>query len=83
MPFGLVMCQDVFQQRIDMIIGECTGALVLIDNIIIHRKTKEEHDLNLWKLMETAWTVGQTFNSNKCASNKFLQNMTTFIDQAT
>ena len=54
MPFGLVMSQDVFQQRMDMIIGKCTGALVLIDDVIIHRKTKEEHDLNSQKLMETA-----------------------------
>ena len=67
MPFGLVMSQDVFQQRIDMIIGECTGALALINDVIIHRKTKEEH---LRKLMERARTAGLTFNSNKCAINK-------------
>ena len=54
MPFGLVISQDVFQQRMDMIIGECTGALALIDDVIIHRKTKDEHDFNLQKLMETA-----------------------------
>ena len=41
-----------------MIIGECTGALALIDDIIIHGKTKEEHDLNLRKLMGTVWPVG-------------------------
>ena len=70
MPFGQVMSQDVFQQRMDMIIGKCTGALALIDDVIIHGKTKEEHDLNLRKLMETAWTAGLTFNSNKCAINQ-------------
>ena len=47
MPFGLVMSQDVFQQRKERIIGECTGALVLIDDVIIYRKIKEEHNLNL------------------------------------
>ena len=70
MLFGLVMSQDVFQQRMDMIIGECTGALVLIDDFIIHGKTKQEHDLNLRKLMETSRTTGLTFNSNKCAINQ-------------
>ena len=45
-----------------MIIRECTGGLALIDDIIIHGKTKEEHDLNLRKLMETALTAGLTFN---------------------
>ena len=33
-------------------------------------KTKEKPDLNLRKLMETARTAGQTFNSNKCAINQ-------------
>ena len=69
-PFGLVISQDVFQQRMDMIIGECTEALVLIDDVIIHGKTKEEHDFNLRNLMETAWTAGWTFNSNKYAINQ-------------
>ena len=53
-----------------MIIGECTGALALIDDVIIHGKTKNEYDLNLRKLMETARTAGLTFNSNKCAINQ-------------
>ncbi|CAE1330915.1 unnamed protein product [Acanthosepion pharaonis] len=63
----LFMSQDVCQQRMDMIIEKCTGALALIDEVIIHRKTKEEDDLNLRKLMETARTAGLTFNSSKCA----------------
>ena len=53
-----------------MIIGECTGALALIDDVIIHGKTKEEHNLNLRKLMETARTAGLTLNRNKCAINQ-------------
>ena len=53
-----------------MIIGECAGTLALIDDIIIHGKTKEEHDLNLRKLMETARIAGLTLNSNKCAINQ-------------
>ena len=70
LSFGLVMSQGVFQQRMDMITGECTGALAFIDDVIIHGKTKEEHNLNLRKLMETAQTAGLTFNSNKCAINQ-------------
>ena len=70
MPFGLVMSQDVFQQKMDMIIEKCPGALALIDDVIIHGKTKEEHDQNLQKLMETARTAVLTFNSSKCAINQ-------------
>ena len=53
-----------------MIIGDCTGALVLIDDVIIHGKIIEEHDHNSRKLMETARTAGLTFNNNKCAINQ-------------
>ncbi|CAE1255836.1 unnamed protein product [Acanthosepion pharaonis] len=67
MPFDLVMSQNIFQQRMDMIIEKCTGALASIDDVIIHGKTKEEHDLNLRNLMETARTAGLTFNSSTCA----------------
>ena len=49
MHFGLVMSQDVFQERMDMIIGECTEALAFIDDVIILGKNKEEHKLNLRK----------------------------------
>ena len=70
MPFGLVMSQDVFQQKMDMILEGCHGTLTLIDDVIVHGKTKEEHDGNLRKLMETAQTAGLMFNSDKCAVNK-------------
>ena len=53
-----------------MIIGECTGALTLIDDVIIHGKTKEEHDLNLRKLMETARTAGLTVTNVLSTRNK-------------
>ncbi len=34
------------------------------------RKTKQEHDQNLRKLMETVRTADLTFNSDKCAVNQ-------------
>ena len=66
MPFGLVMSQDVFMQRIDMILEKCPGTTGLIDDIIVYGKTKEEHDSNLYSLMRIARTEGLCFNSEKC-----------------
>ena len=60
------MSQDVFQQKMEMIIEKFTGALSLIGDVIIYGKTREEHDKNLRKLIETARTA---FNSDKCAIN--------------
>ena len=60
MPFGLVMFQDVFMQRMDMILEKCPDTIVLIDDVIVYGKTKEEHDRNLHILMriaQTEWVV--------------------------
>ena len=40
MPFGLVMSQDVFMQRMDMILEKCPGTIGLIDDVIVYGKTK-------------------------------------------
>ena len=68
MPFGLVMFQDVFMQRMDMILEKCPGTIGLIDDV--YRKTKEEHDSNLRNLMRIARTEGLCFNSEKCVIDK-------------
>ena len=57
------MSEDVFQQKMDMIIEKYPGALALINE-------HEEHNHNLRKLMETARTAGLTFNSSKCTINQ-------------
>ena len=67
MPFGLVMSQDVFMQKMDMILEKCSGTLGLIDNVIVYGKTKEDHDQNLHNLMKVSQTEGLCFNSDKCA----------------
>ena len=40
MSFGLVMSQDVFMQRMDIILEKCPGTIGLIDDVIIYGKTK-------------------------------------------
>ena len=63
MPFGLVISQDVFMQRMDMILEKCPGAIGLIDEVIVYGKMKEEHDSNLHNLMRIERIEGLCFNS--------------------
>ena len=70
MPFGLVMPQDVFMQRMDMIQEKCPGTIGLIDNVIVYGKMKGEHDSNLHNLIRIARTEGLYFNSEKCVIDK-------------
>ena len=69
MLFGVVMSQDVFMQRMDMILEKCPGTIGLIDDVIVYGKTKE-HDRNLHNLMRITQTEGLCFNSEKCMIDK-------------
>ena len=63
LPFGLACSQDVFQKRIDQILEECEGCIVIADDV--HGHMEAEHDACLWKLMEVAWKYGLLFNPKK------------------
>ena len=67
MPFGLVMSQDLFQQRMDQIQEKCPGTLGIADDIAVYGKAKTEHDKHLHNLMKVARDNGLVFNSEKCA----------------
>ena len=66
LPFGLVMSQDVFQQRMDQILEKCPGTLGIADDVAVHGATEAEHDRNLLNLMKVASEQGLVFNSKKC-----------------
>ena len=53
-----------------MILEKCPGTIGLIDDVIVHGKTKEEYDSNLYNLMRIAQTEGLCFNSEKCVIHK-------------
>ena len=67
MPFGLKMCQDVFQTCMDQINNRLPGIIAIHDDICVYSKTREEHDTNLLQLMKTASKNGLVFNSHKCS----------------
>ena len=66
MPFGLVMSQDVFQQKMDQILEQCPGTIGIADDVAVFGQTEEEHEQNLHNLMQVAAKSGLVFNSKKC-----------------
>lgn len=67
MPFGVVMSQDVFQQKMNMILEQCPGIIRLIDDVVVYGQTNQEHAHNL---MKVARPIGLCFNSTKCAMDQ-------------
>ena len=66
LPFGLRVSQDIFQEKMDMIIQRCPGTLGIVDDIAVFGRDEEEHDRNLHNLMQVARKYGLIFNIDKC-----------------
>ena len=57
-------CQQIKQQVL-----QCTGAVNIVDDIIIHGVNKEEHDKMLVAVMKKIKECGMTLNRDKCKFN--------------
>ena len=66
LPFGLKVSQDIFQEKMDMILEQCPGTLGIADDIAVFGKNKQEHDANLHQLMKISRKYGLVFNPDKC-----------------
>ena len=66
LPFGLRVSQDIFQEKMDMILEECPGTLGIADDVAVYGKNGEDHDKNLHNLMKVARKYGLIFNLDKC-----------------
>ena len=66
LPFGLKVSQDIFQEKMDMILDQCLGTLGIADDVAVFGKDEAEYDRNLHNLMEVARKYGLIFNIDKC-----------------
>ena len=65
MPFGLRMCQDIFQRKIYQTNENCKGAVGIPDDVQVFGKEKT-HDRNLNEAIECTRKVGIKLNFDKC-----------------
>ncbi len=65
LPFGLVVSQDIFQQKLDSIFNNIPDVCGIADDLIIAGTTEEEHDRAFIEVMETARKNNIGFNSEK------------------
>ena len=52
LPMGTVMAQDVFQQKLDAIFLNVPGVTGIADDMIVYRRTDQEHDASLLNFLE-------------------------------
>ena len=78
LPFGITSAPEHYQRRMSEILQDVEGAVCLMDDILIHGESKEEHDQRLQIVLRRLQEAGVTLNKNKCA---FAQHRVKFLGQ--
>ena len=68
--FGVSCAPEIFQNEIRQALEGLNGTLNISDDIIVHGKTREEHDQNLEALLNRLQEKNLTLNKNKCEFGK-------------
>ena len=64
--FGISSGPEKYQQIIQQVLSECTRALNIADDIVVHGANYAEHDERLMQVMECLARHGLTLNKDKC-----------------
>ena len=78
LPFGITSAPEHFQRRMSEILQDVEGAVCLMDDILVHGKTQEEHDGRLTGVLRQLQEAGLTLNEKKC---EFSQSRVKFLGQ--
>src|SRR5699024_2282171 len=66
MPFGICSASEVFQRAMTQIFDGVDGVAIMLDDILVHGSTKEEHDMRLNRVLERCREVNLKLNEQKC-----------------
>ena len=78
LPFGITSAPEHFQHRISSILSDLEGVLCMMDDVLVHGRTQEDHDQCLDKVLKRMMEVELTLNREKC---HFSQNQAKFLWQ--
>lgn len=65
LPFGLCMSGDEFIMKMDECFEGLEGVVTIVDDILVHGRTRAEHDKNLRAVLDRAFQRGLRFNEEK------------------
>ena len=65
LPFGISLATDVYQLKMMQLFNGEEGVEVIIDDILVHGKSQEEHDRRLKRVLSMVKEVGLTLNKEK------------------
>lgn len=66
LPFGISSAPEIFQQRMSKILAGLEGVVCQMDDILVHGRTRAEHDSRLYAVLRRLVGAGLTLNPSKC-----------------
>ena len=78
LPFGISSAPEHFQRRMSTLLEGIDGVVCLMDDILIHGTTQDEHDSRLMEVLRRLEAAGVTLNKEKC---EFSQKQVPFLGQ--
>lgn len=69
-PFGITSAPEIFQRKMTDLLRGIEGVEVIIDDILIHGKTRKEHDRRLDTVLRRIQDSGLKLNREKCEFRK-------------
>ena len=70
MPFGIKSAPEHYQKKMSKILEGSEGHISIIDDMLIHGKTQEEHNCRLKIVLKKLDGAGATLNAEKCEFSK-------------
>ena len=64
--FGISCAPEMYQKVIRQVLQDCEGAHNILDDVIVHASTEEEHDQRFENVVRVLSSKGLTLNRNKC-----------------
>lgn len=69
-PFGITSAPEIFQRKMTQLLEGLQGTHVIMDDILIHGKSEEEHDARLEAALKVIAESGLKLNKEKCVFKK-------------
>ena len=66
LPFGITSAPEYYQRRMSDILTGLEGVVCMIDDVLVHGHTQEDHDRRLNAVLDRIKKAGVTLNKEKC-----------------
>ena len=70
LPFGISSAPEIFQRKMSTLLEGLDGVEVIMDDILVHGRNREEHDARLNAVLMITNESGLKFNRKKCVFRK-------------